>query len=118
MPRPKRQRRVCYMPNKSRFVPAGVRFNAAQATRMTVDEYEALRLIDYEGLNQEQCADQMQIARTTAQEIYNTARKKVSTLLVEGCPLSIEGGSYCLIDDNERCHGCGMGRGCRHCHGR
>ena len=84
---------------------------------MSVDEYEAIRLIDHEGLNQEACAEQMNVARTTVQGIYTEARKKLAESLVSGRMLVIEGGEYKLCEDV----GPGCGRGCakhRRGHGR
>ena len=77
---------------------------------MTVDEYESVRLIDLEGLTQEECASQMNVARTTVQSIYFSARKKLSDSLVNGKVLQIEGGEYKLCDgqgsrcNKDRCH--------------
>lgn len=74
---------------------------------LALDEYEAIRLIDWEGLSQEQCSERMQVARTTAQKIYESARLKLSQALVEGLPLRIEGGAYRLCDGREACsQGC------------
>ena len=83
---------------------------------MTVDEYEAIRLIDLEGLTQEQCAGQMQVARTTVQGIYENARNKLAQSLVEGKMLLIDGGQYRLCDGNGQ-H-CGQGACRRHRGGR
>ena len=83
-----------------------------QAVIMTVDEYEAVRLIDLEGMNQEACAEKMRIARTTVQSIYAEARKKLADSLVNGKLLRIEGGDYELCDGNST--RCGMGA----CHRR
>ena len=75
-----------------------------------MDEYEAVRLIDNEGFSQEECSGYMSIARTTVQQIYDSARKKIARALVEGLPLKIEGGDYRLCDGKEEYCGCG---GCR-----
>lgn len=107
MPRPKKWRKVCCMPVRTEFAPVEKPFHPSDAVIMTVDEYETIRLIDYEGFNQEECAGYMNIARTTAQQIYNTARKKLSVSLVEGKPLVISGGEYRLCEGNEPYCGCG-----------
>ncbi|MBA1336984.1 MAG: hypothetical protein HPY66_3420 [Firmicutes bacterium] len=77
---------------------------------MTVEEYETIRLIDLEGLTQEECADRMDVARTTVQRIYNDARKKLAEALVNGNVLKIEGGNYKLCDEREQVYGCGRRR--------
>ena len=110
MPRPKRCRKVCSMPRVSAFAPIG---EDADYVVLAVDEYESIRLIDKQGFSQEECAAYMQVARTTAQQIYNSARKKIASALVDGKGLRIEGGDYRLCDGKESFCGCG---GCaRHC---
>lgn len=107
MPRPKKCRRVCDYPLNQTFTPdegAG-----GKAVVLTVDEYETIRLIDREGFSQEQCGNLMQVARTTVQQIYTSARKKLADMLVEGLPLRIEGGDYQLCAGDEQ--SCG-GRDC------
>lgn len=110
MPRPKKWRKVCCMPRNTEFAPVGVGVQPGDTVIMTVDEYETIRLIDYEGFTQEACAGYMAIARTTVQQIYNDARKKLSATLVEGRLLQISGGEYRLCDGNEARCSCG---GCR-----
>jgi len=74
---------------------------SAEIIFMTVDEYETIRLIDLEEMTQEECAEKMDVARTTVQRIYNGARKKLAKSLVEGNILKIQGGDYKLCDKSE-----------------
>ena len=105
MPRPRKCRQVCGLPRNDAFVPVGCTYSA-EAVVITVDEYETIRLIDYEGLSQEACAASMQVARTTVQQIYNTARSKLAAALVEGRPFRIQGGDYRLCPGDRGCRGC------------
>ena len=68
MPRPRKCRQVCRLPRHDAFAPVGCA-RSAEAVVITVDEYETIRLIDYEGLSQEECAASMGVARTTVQQI-------------------------------------------------
>ena len=106
MPRPAKCKRVCALPAFARFGPEGE--NAGEPVEMTVEEYETIRLIDLEGLTQLQCSEQMSVARTTVQAIYNEARRKLADCLVHGKPLKIEGGTYQICQSRKDC--CG-----RHC---
>ena len=90
MPRPTRCRRIGTMPVYRSFSPDDEA--AADTVRMTVDEFEALRLLDDEGLTQEACAEKMNVSRTTVTAIYDSARKKVADSLVHGKRLLIAGG--------------------------
>lgn len=74
---------------------------------MTVDEYETIRLIDLNGLTQEECGVSMNVARTTVQAIYGSARKKLAELLVNAGELSVKGGDYILCDGEQFGRGCG-----------
>ncbi len=90
MPRPTRYRRIERLPVYRSFSPDDA--EAAESVRMTVDEFEALRLLDDEGLTQEACAERMNVARTTVTAIYDSARRKVADALVRGKRLLITGG--------------------------
>lgn len=109
MPRPVKWRNVCCLPETSRFGPLDSAGGEREHIVMTVDEYETVRLIDLEGLTQEECAAQMNVARTTVQGVYNTARQKIADSLVNGKALWIEGGEYRL------CNGQGKNCGRGHC---
>ena len=71
MPRPRKWRKVCGLPQVSLFGPLNKRNYETNPVIMTVDEYETIRLIDWEGMTQEECAEKMNVARTTVQRIYN-----------------------------------------------
>ncbi len=106
MARKPKCRRVCHLPQTRGFFPIPGD-DQAPPVILTVDEYETIRLIDREGLSQEQCSERMQVARTTTQKIYETARKKLAEALVDGLPLRIEGGAFRLCDGREQ--PCGAG---------
>ncbi|MGN0335840.1 MAG: NifB/NifX family molybdenum-iron cluster-binding protein [Lachnospiraceae bacterium] len=95
MPRPSKEKRICRLPQYVDFAPAGQE-RKQHRLQLTVDEYETIRLIDYLGYTQEECAAQMEIGRATVQAVYAEARKKLGRFLVEGAALEICGGSYRL----------------------
>ncbi len=99
MPRPTKCRKVCRYPQNLLFRPEEP---GGEDIILNLDEYEALRLIDHEGLSQEECSSRMQVARTTVQKIYVSARGKIAAALVEGRTLRIEGGDvrFCNGEDS------------------
>lgn len=99
-----RKRMVCKEPDHNIFLPQGL--SNLEMLTMTVDEYESIRLIDLEGLSQEECANKLGVARTTAQLIYNNAREKLAKALVMGLGLQIDGGNYALCDGRLSCTKC------------
>lgn len=107
MPRPMKCRKVCCLPKNNGFIPVSGKDNATDAVIITIDEYETIRLIDNENMTQEECGEYMRVARTTVQQIYNSARKKIAQSLVNGLALKIEGGDYRLCDGKEKCCACG-----------
>lgn len=106
MPRPCKRRLICAMPKCMEFGPrkktSGKQENSTERIVMSIDEFEVIRLIDFEGLNQEESAGRMGVARTTVQAIYARARKKLAACIVNGVSLTIDGGDYrlCENDDN------------------
>lgn len=107
MPRPQRCRRVCTEPQFPLFSPNGV--EQPEEIVLSVDEYEVLRLVDYEKQSHEQCAAVMDISRTTVTEIYEKARYKIAECLVQGKQLCISGGNYKICPGQKSC----FGRPCR-----
>lgn len=112
MSRPRKCRKVCHLPPVEEFTANGGAEN--EPIVLTVDEYECLRLADYQGFSQEDCAAYMQVSRATVQLIYNAARKKLAGALVKGKDIRIAGGEYRLCDGKESACGCG---GCEKHHG-
>lgn len=94
MARPKRCRRICKYPDYWSFGPDDD--NTGAAVVLTLDEYETIRLIDFEKWSQAKCAEQMDVARTTVTAIYENARYKLSDALVNGKRIVIAGGEYRL----------------------
>lgn len=104
MARPKKCRRVCQEPKYTVFLPDEV--TKVETIDLTVDEYEVIRLVDYEKHTHEECAQIMSISRTTVTEIYESARLKISDAIVNGKKLSIRGGNYFICDGSVAKH-CG-----------
>jgi predicted DNA-binding protein (UPF0251 family) len=92
MPRRRTPRVVAHRPPSSVFKPAGVPARALQWARLGLDEYEALRLADYEGLTQEEVASRLGVSRPTVSRILGSARRTVAQILVHGQALAVEGG--------------------------
>lgn len=114
MSRPRKCRKVCCLPRVTEFHPKDK--ENENIIILTVDEYETIRLIDKEGLSQKECADYMEVARTTVQQIYNSARVKIANALVDGTGIRIEGGNYTLCsDDEKKCTYCSCKRNCNTC---
>lgn len=106
MPRPCKRRRICAMPACGHFGPKEAGNGTGQEIVMTLDEFECIRLIDLESMTQEQCAERMNVARTTVQAIYGSARAKLAECLVMGKELVIRGGDYVICDGMAKCCGC------------
>jgi uncharacterized protein len=106
MPNRRRYRRIKMPPPMEGFKPFGIPMRELDSVMMTYEEYEALRLADYEDLNQEEAARRMNISRPTFTRLYEKARKTIAKAFVEGKAIVIRGGTY--ITDNYwyRCKSC------------
>lgn len=101
MPRPQRRRRICSKPEFTKFSAE----NGAdpKPVKLTLDEFETVRLIDLEKCTHEQSALRMDISRTTVTEIYESARTKIAECIVNGRPLIISGGNYRMCGGSAAC---------------
>lgn len=109
MARPKCCRRISEQPACAVFKPAGVPASILEEIVLSIDEFEAIRLADLEGLYQEQAAERMNVSRQTFGRIVEAARRKVAQALCDGLALRIEGGEVEMPD--ERTFKCDQ---CRH----
>lgn len=106
MPRPRISRRVGFKPNVNYFKPAGIRLAELEDSVLTVDEFEAIRLNDLLGLDQNECAKRMNISQPTFYRLVSSARKRIADALINGKAIRIKGGNYNMVQ-----RGRGMGFG-------
>ena len=92
MPRPKKPRFVSGYPTLTAFIPQGVPISGE--VLLSVEELEAIRLSDFEGLDQESAANLMEVSRQTYGRILARAHLCISEALITGKALRIEGGDY------------------------
>lgn len=107
MPRPKNNRIVHEPPLFSEFKPLGITAKDLEQINLMLDEFEAIRLADYQGLNHEEASEEMGISRTTFTRLIEKARKKIAAFIIEGKILSIEGGSVHFRNNIIKCRDCG-----------
>ena len=125
MPRPRNCRRVALLPQSDYFKPRGIPLSALEQIVLTVDEVEAIRLADMEGMYQADAAEEMGVSRQTFGRIVESAHKKIAEALVRGKALKIEGGQFRMASGGDVENVCGIneagqsrgrfrrGRGCR-----
>ena len=94
MSRPPKCRRVAFLPNVTYFKPAGVPLRVLGEVVLRIEEVEAMRLKDLEGMEQEEAAERMNISRPTFQRVLASARQKVADALLNGKAIRIEGGNF------------------------
>ncbi|MCX5801059.1 MAG: DUF134 domain-containing protein [Candidatus Eisenbacteria bacterium] len=107
MPRPCKLRRVMCDPDAVSFKPCGIPLRDLEAVSLTLDELEAIRLADLEGLYQEDAAQRMRISRQTFGNIVSSAHRKVADFLVNSKNLTVEGGVVVMRERSFTCGQCG-----------
>jgi predicted DNA-binding protein (UPF0251 family) len=93
------------MPGITYFKPAGIPLGELEEVELSLEEAEALRLKELEGLEQEQGAEKMNVSRPTFQRILAAARQKVADAILNGKAIRIEGGNYEIAANRFRCRG-------------
>ncbi len=109
MARPAKPKLVGEAPKTDYFKPRGIPLSQLEEVTISIEELECLRLVDLEGMYQEDAAREMGVSRQTIQRMITEARAKVTEALVAGKALRIEGGSYILREGSGRyrCGRCG-----------
>jgi predicted DNA-binding protein (UPF0251 family) len=106
MPRPPIERTVSGLPRVTLFKPAGVPARELEQLQLGVDELEAIRLVDLEGLSHEQAAEVMGVSRQTVGRVLERGRARVADALVGGKAILISGGQYRVEPRRMRCFVC------------
>lgn len=103
MGRPQLWRRVSFVPPITYFKPAAIPLVNLKEIRLLVEEAEAIRLKDLEGLEQEECAQKMSVSRSTFSRVLDSARRKIADALLNGKAIRIEGGNFEMAVRRFRC---------------
>jgi len=108
MARPKKDRLVGFNPKINYFKPRGIPVLDLEEVCLTIDEREAIRLADLEGLSHEKAGRQMGISRATFGRIVQQARKIIADAIIHGKAVRVEGGNYKLMEELRRfkCEAC------------
>lgn len=106
MPRKKRNRKIQFPPVIKGMSVFGIRGRRANEVILRLEEYEAIRLLDYQNLTQEEAAVHMDISRPTLTRIYEEARNKVATAFVEGRGIIFRGGDVYFDKNWYKCNEC------------
>ena len=96
-------RKVSSIPLITYFKPAGIRMAELEEVKLLIEEAEAIRLKDLEGLEQEECAQKMKISRSTFSRILDSGRQKIADALLCGKAIRIEGGNFEMAVRRFRC---------------
>ena len=106
MPRPQKSRKVCNPPKMQGFKPFGIAVCDTEKIILQYDEYETIKLVNYDNLSQDDAAESMEVSRPTLTRIYNSALFKIAQAFVEGKSIIIEGGNFEFEKDWYKCKKC------------
>ncbi len=106
MPNRKKERRITMPPSMEGYKPYGMPLRGTDSVVLLLEEFEAIRLKDYEDLTQEEAAEKMKISRPTFTRLYDLTRKKIAKAFIEGKSIVIDGGDYITDDYWYRCKDC------------
>lgn len=106
MGRNKQNRIIANLPKCQGFKPIGIPIHQLKSNILLVEEYEAIRLLDHEGLSQEDAALRMGISRPTLTRIYMKARKTIANAIVESKLFIIDGGNFEINNNTLKCPKC------------
>ena len=106
MARPQKSRKVCNPPKMLGFKPFGIANCDTESIVMQFDEYEAIKLVNYDNLPQDEAAELMDVSRPTLTRIYNSALVKIAQAFVEGKTIVINGGNFEFTKDWYKCTKC------------
>ncbi len=106
MPRPRQHRKLNNQPKFKGFKPIGIPAEKTNNIELLFDEYEVIRLLDYENLSQSQAAKEIGVSRPTLTRIYQSARRKIATALTEGLSISFVASPHAYFVKKFFCHDC------------
>ena len=106
MARPQKTRKISSPPRMKGFKPFGIPMSELESIDLKLEEYESIRLVNYDKLSQDEAAVKMNVSRPTFTRIYNSALEIIAHAFIEGKAIEIEGGNYKLDRDWYRCKKC------------
>ncbi len=106
MPRPQKSRKISNPPKMLGYQPFGIASISDEPIDLQYDEYECIKLVNYDNLSHIEAATQMEVSRPTLTRIYNSALQKIAQAFVEGKAIVIEGGNFEYDKDWYKCKKC------------
>jgi len=107
MPRPRKLRRIYDLPKADYFKPGGIPLRDLKSVEISPEEIMMMKLVDFDGYEQEKAADIMKISRKTLWRDLTNTRKKIIDAIFNGKAIEIKGGKFELKFRLFRCRKCG-----------